>query len=144
MFSKACEYAIRAAIFLSANSGDGVLVGISDISSEIGAPKHFTAKILQVLTRKRLVSSQKGVNGGFYLDAVQKGRPVIDIVIAIDGDNIFKGCGLGLRECSEKEPCPLHHKFLAVRSGLTQLLTESTIGSLAHSLESGSSFLKKS
>lgn len=144
MFSKACEYAIRAAIFLSARSSVGTRVGIAEVSNGIGAPRHFTAKILQILTRKRLVSSQKGVNGGFYLDSLQKNRPVIDIIIAIDGDSLFTGCGLGLRECSEKEPCPLHENFLVVRNGLKKLLTDSTIGSLADRLDSGIGFLKKS
>jgi Rrf2 family iron-sulfur cluster assembly transcriptional regulator len=71
MFSKSCEYAIRAAIYIAAESSEDSKVGIKDICDHIEAPKHFTAKILQVLTKNKIVSSQKGVNGGFYIDKKQ-------------------------------------------------------------------------
>jgi len=142
MFSKACEYAIRSAIYLAAESKIDHKVGIDEICEHIEAPRHFTAKILQTLTKKRLVSSQKGVNGGFYMEKKQVGRKVIDIVDAIDGNILFTGCGLGLKECSEKEPCPLHDKFASIRTNITKMLTDATIESLANKLEKGKGFLR--
>lgn len=59
MFSKTCEYAIRAMIFISQKSDEGVRVGIKEISKGIDSPEHFIAKILQNLSRKGLVSSYK-------------------------------------------------------------------------------------
>jgi DNA-binding IscR family transcriptional regulator len=63
MFSKSSEYAIRAAIYISAESSDDKKVSISEICEHILAPQHFTAKIMQILTRHNIVSSRKGVNG---------------------------------------------------------------------------------
>ena len=68
MFSKACEYAIRAMIFIAKKSGDGLVAGIVEIAKGIDAPRHFMAKILQELRRHGLVQSMKGPNGGFYID----------------------------------------------------------------------------
>lgn len=68
MFSKTCEYAIRAMIFIAQRSKDGQRVGIREIAKGIDSPEHFIAKILQQLARKGVVASVKGPNGGFFLD----------------------------------------------------------------------------
>ena len=143
MFSKSCEYAIRAAIYISAESSMEKMAGIDQICEHIDAPKHFTAKILQILTRNNVVSSKKGVNGGYYLNKTQKDRPLIEIVRATDGDVLFSGCGLGLKECSENEPCPLHDKFKAIRNSMKKMMEESTIESMAVKLKKGGVFLRE-
>ncbi len=142
MFSKSCEYGIRAIIYIAAESNTGKKVSIQEICAAIEAPNHFTAKILQILSRNRLVSSQKGVHGGFYLTNTQRTSKLIDVVTAIDGKTLFTGCGLGLKQCSETEPCPIHNKFKAIRSGLKKMLEETTIEELGKKLEKGVSVLK--
>lgn len=143
MFSKTCEYAIRAMIFIAQKTKHGSRVGIREIAGGIDSPEHFIAKILQELGRKKLVESVKGPNGGFYLDA--KGRKVslADIVKAVDGDNIFSACGLGLKQCSDKYPCPLHHQFVAIRKDISQLLQNNCLGDLQESLDQHLTFLKR-
>jgi Rrf2 family iron-sulfur cluster assembly transcriptional regulator len=143
MFSKSCEYAIRAAIYIAAESSKEKKAGIADICEHIEAPRHFTAKILQILTRNKIVSSQKGVNGGFYLTREQNMRPLSDIVSATDGNILFTGCGLGLKECSEKEPCPLHEKFGVIRGNIRLMMEGSTIESMAKKLKKGNGFLRQ-
>ena len=142
MFSKSCEYAIRATIYISAEGSLENKVGIKEICEHIQAPTHFTAKILQILTRNKIVSSQKGVNGGFYLDKKQNNQSLIDIVNATDGNVLFTGCGLGLAECSETEPCPLHEKFKSIRANIKKMMEESTIESMARKLKKGNGFLR--
>ena len=57
ILSKSCEYAIRAAIYVAYKTVRGEKVGIIEISEVIGSPMHFTGKILQTLTRKKVLSS---------------------------------------------------------------------------------------
>jgi Rrf2 family iron-sulfur cluster assembly transcriptional regulator len=142
MFSKSSEYAIRAAIYIAAEGNKDKKVGISEICEHIVAPQHFTAKILQILTRNRIISSQTGVNGGFFLDEKQPSIQLIEIVKAVEGDHLFSGCGLGLKECSETEPCPLHHQFKTIRSGLVSMMEGSTIEGMARRLKKGNGFLR--
>ncbi len=142
MFSKTCEYAIRAAIYISAESDIDNKVGIAEICSHIEAPGHFTAKILQTLGHHKIVNSQKGVNGGFYMDKMQSSKKIIEIVSAIDGDKLFMGCGLGLSECSEAEPCPIHNQFKSIRNNIKKMLEETSIGELATKLRKGKGFLR--
>lgn|SRR5690606_4248093 len=126
MFSKTCEYGIRALIYISQKSAEGMKVGIKEIAQAIDSPEHFIAKILQDLSRKHLVLSAKGPNGGFYMES---GSPVTlaDIVKAIDGDKLFVNCGLGLGYCSEEHPCPIHHDFKKIRCDITAMLHNSRL-----------------
>jgi Rrf2 family iron-sulfur cluster assembly transcriptional regulator len=143
MFSKACEYGIKASIFIAINSYAGRRVSPKEIAKEINSPQAFTAKILQDLVRHKIINSVKGAYGGFEIDkndiALIK---LTQIVNAIDGDSIYNGCGLGLEKCDENHPCPVHDKFKAVRDELKHMLENTTLDELALNITSGTSFLK--
>lgn len=144
MFSKACEYGIRAAVYIAHQSETGHRVGLKDIASAIDSPEAFTAKILQQLVKSDLVCSTKGPAGGFemtahHLDTVM----VSDIVKTIDSDLVYTGCGLGLSVCSEESPCPLHHEFMDIREQLRTMLETTSIYHLAQSLATGNTILKR-
>ncbi len=143
MFSKSCEYAIKATIFIANNSLLEKKVGFVDIAKEIDSPEAFTAKILQKLTKNAIIQSVRGVNGGFYIpkDLIAKVK-LAQIVYAIDGDVVFKGCGLGMEKCNAKHPCPLHDKFMSIRNDLRQMLETTNLEELALDLKSGETFLK--
>lgn len=143
MFSKTCEYAIRATIFIAQKSIDKERVGIKEIAKGIGAPEHFIAKILQNLSRKKLVRSAKGPNGGFYHDHISIQSSLADVVKAIDGDKLFNGCGLGLKQCSASHPCPIHYKFMKVRAGTKRMLERACVGKLSQQLKNQLTFLKR-
>lgn len=143
MFSKACEYAIRAMIYILTETSDGSKVGIRDIAKNIDAPEPFVAKVLQVLSRRRIVASVKGPNGGFFAEPANKKTPLIEIVRAIDGDHLFISCGLGIKNCSEKKPCPIHYEYKDVRDRIIRMLKQNTIEDLATGLVEGESFLIK-
>ena len=120
VFSKTCEYAIRAVFFIDHKTVSGGRVGIKEVAAGIDSPEPFLAKILQDLSRKGIIQSAKGPKGGFYLDAEALKRPLTDIVEAVDGNALFTGCALGLKQCSEVNPCPLHGQFKAIRTEIHQ------------------------
>ena len=144
MFSKTCEYAIRAVIFIAQKSKDGDKVGIKEIAAGIDSPEHFIAKILQDLGKQGLVQSTKGPNGGFYLDKTNLKHSLADVVKAIDGDKLFSGCGLGLKICSETKPCPIHHEFKKIRQDISNMLELAKLGEFNEALEQKLTFLKRS
>ena len=143
MFSNACEYAIRAVLYISIRSVKGSRLGIPQIAKEIDAPLAFTAKILQTLSRKGVVSSIKGPHGGFFIDPKSKPVSLASIVKAIDGnDDVLHTCTLGLKECSDKFPCPIHHEIKPYKEHLRNVIKETTIQSLSGDLLKGKTFLK--
>lgn len=142
MFSKSCEYAIRAMVYIVTKTGEGLKAGIKEIARNIGAPEPFVGKILQTLSRSGMVSSIKGPNGGFFIDD-KKDLPLISIVRAIDGDDLLTSCGLGIETCSAKHPCPIHHEYEAIRNKVAAMLRSNTIQDLASGIVSGHTFLIK-
>jgi Rrf2 family protein len=143
MFSKACQYAIRASISIATKSLDGDRSSLKEIAKEIDSPEAFTAKILQLLVRNNILESIKGPNGGFFID---KDRLELiklrDIVFAIDGERVYSDCGLGMKACSEKHPCPVHNQFKIVRNGLCAMLESTDLRQLCFGLKNGITFLK--
>lgn len=143
IFSKTCEYGIRAVFFIAHKTANGNRIGIKEIANGISSPEPFLAKILQDLSRKGIIQSFKGPHGGFYLDESSLSRPLSDIVEAVDGDSLFKDCGLGLKACSEINPCPLHNQFKEIRNNIYKILNSTTIGAFNNELLTGIFSLKK-
>lgn len=141
MFSQAAKYAIKSVIFIWTKSLEDKKVGAKEIASEIDAPEAFTAKILQTLVKAKIIGSQKGPNGGFYTDGSYIKITLKDVVRAIDGDQLFTGCSLGLPRCSEKTPCPLHSEVVGVRKRIDHMLTSKSIKLLAIEVIKGASNL---
>ena len=142
MFSKACTYAIKTMIYLaSRRDQDAGMVGLQEIAEAIGSPKAFTAKILQQLTRAKLLDSMRGRSGGFELPA-GKIISLAEIVRAIDGDALLTGCVLGFEECSMEHPCPMHHKFIGIRDYLSGTLNTTTLAELQQLVAEDRAFLK--
>ncbi len=144
MFSKACEYGIKSAIFIAVKSQQSKRVGLNEISEGIDSPVAFTAKILQKLTKHKIIDSLKGPAGGFEIktENIEKIK-LSQIVTALEGDSVYTGCGLGLRNCNDKKPCPVHHKFRMIRDELKQMLESTSLLDLSKDINNGNTFLKR-
>ena len=124
MLSLSCKAAIKAVIFLGLKFETGERFSIKDVASHINENEHTIGKILQKLVKQHIIYSVKGPNGGFYISQKQIQQPIINIVEAIDGREIFKQCGLGLAKCSESHPCPFHNDFKPVRELFKKMCEE--------------------
>lgn len=144
MFSKACEYAIRATLLLARYSLNGQRASVKDIAEATGSPLAFTAKVLQQLNRAGIVQSVQGKQGGFEISEEQmKNTRLSQIVALMDGDQVFTGCGLGLPSCNALKPCPMHDRFASVRNELRNMLEGTTVLNLAMDMNNGLTYLKR-
>ena len=121
MLSKTCEYALRAMIYIAQQSKDDNMINIKLIAENINSPQLFVAKILQNLSKRGFLQSSKGRYGGFYISDKEAEHSLADIVMEIDGDKMFNGCGLGLASCSEQNPCPIHNEYKIAREKFYQI-----------------------
>ena len=141
ILSKSCEYAIRAAVYVAYKSNNGEKAGIVEVAEAIGSPMHFTGKILQTLVRKKILSSAKGPNGGFYIGQ-SEGLFLIDIIRAIDGNGLFVSCVLGLEKCSGTQPCPMHEQVKPIRDQLLAEFSKQPVNKLVADFETHRYFLR--
>ncbi len=127
MLTNACQYAIRAVLYLAMYSNETKKIGLTKIAKEEGIPQPFLAKLLQELIKNKLVSSIKGPNGGFFLNKRQKQNSVWDIITCIDGTKRFDQCFLGLSKCSDDNPCPVHFMVSPFKEKVLESFREKTI-----------------
>jgi Rrf2 family iron-sulfur cluster assembly transcriptional regulator len=85
IYSRSAEYAIRSCVFL-ARVPDGKFAMARQIAEKEKIPAHFLAKILQELTRKGLLRSNKGPSGGFALRTPASQIRLLDLIEALDGN----------------------------------------------------------
>jgi Rrf2 family protein len=143
MLSKTCEYAVRATLVIAAETEQGNRISLREIARKIDSPESFTAKILQKLARNNIVDSLKGNGGGFYVSKEKLIQVTLsDIILAIDGEALFKRCSLGLNDCSEIKPCPFHNQYKPIREQLKLALDSTSLADLVSGLVSHSTFLK--
>src|SRR5215813_7686835 len=142
MFSKASEIALRAVIYIAQKSTEEKKLGLDEIARGIGSPRSFTAKILQKMTADNaLVSSMRGPNGGFYISEKNRKKPVRTIIRIMEEDEVIDKCVLGLTQCSESRPCPMHAEYKHIKKQLLNLFETKTIQSLADEMKNGEAFV---
>lgn len=141
MLSLTCKTAIKAVIYLASKFESCEKAGIKEIAEFIDASEHTVGKMLQTLVKAKVINSSKGPSGGFYINAKQKNQSIIHIVYAIDGNNVFNQCGLGLSKCSATHPCPIHNEYKAVRDLFEGMCTRKKINDLCKPVTSGLAYL---
>jgi Rrf2 family transcriptional regulator, iron-sulfur cluster assembly transcription factor len=129
MFSNSTKYAIRAIVYMI-NDKDHRKNTVVDMASELSVPQPYLSKVLQQLSKSGIISSTKGRGGGFYLSKENLVRPLVDVVICIEGYNVFNKCILGLQECSDKDPCILHHHFKSFKISIEKSICQQSVEDL--------------
>jgi Rrf2 family protein len=127
MLSKASKYAITAVLYLTNSASKQNKIGAKQIAHILDIPAPFLAKTMQELTKKDIISSVKGPNGGFYLSENNKKKTFFDIIDSIDNVAKFDRCYLGQFECNEENPCVVHHLYAPFKEKLIKKLKTKTI-----------------
>lgn len=136
LLSKSCVYGLRASLLL-ASSQNEEYISIRELSEKLDISFHFLTKILQQLTAVGILESLKGPNGGVRLSKPGRRIALIDIVIAIDGDDLFQECVLGLSGCGTEKPCPLHKIWATTRDDIREMLEMNNLIDMAEKGKEG-------
>jgi Rrf2 family protein len=109
----------------------GESAGASRIAEVVEVPPSYLSKLLQNLVHDGLVSSQRGVGGGFQLARDANNISLFDIVASLERIERWNGCFLGNAVCSDQEPCSLHFRWKAVQQQYLKMLRETSLADLA-------------
>jgi Rrf2 family iron-sulfur cluster assembly transcriptional regulator len=127
---KDSRYAIEGLVVL-AKSPFGTKMQLRDIADAAGVPPNFLAKIFQKLNRANIVASSRGVVRGYALARRSKAVNVKDILLAVEGSDIFDRCVFWSDRCAEATPCPMHIHWKRVRQSIAALMKRTTVADLA-------------
>lgn len=130
VFSKSFGYALRGILYVAATCSPDKKVHLNHIANDLAVPKHFLGKVMRNMAKHGVLSSEKGTNGGFYINDSTL-QTSLKKLVEITGERDEPGtCVLRLRKCSGADPCPLHKDIELLRNDWQALLTKTTLQDL--------------
>lgn len=128
IYSKTCQYAIRALNYL-ASLEDKRPATIMEVNAETGVPQAYVAKIFQCLSRSKIVGSKSGPSGGYFLKVDPNKLMLLQVIDALDdiSESPLSNCVMGQAECNDKNPCCLHTIWAKARNRMKKRLAKETI-----------------
>ncbi len=130
MFSKKVAYAIRCLVYL-AEKGEPVL--IRQISEAADVPYPFLAKIVNIMTRKGYLKSQRGIGGGITLARKPDSISLYDISLIFDDPILDSQCVIGMPVCSDETACPIHTFWSKQNERMEKYLLNTSVASIVFS-----------
>jgi Rrf2 family protein len=81
---------------------------IRDVAECSEVPQAYLAKIVKKLNDAGIIESKRGKTGGIWLARPAKLISLLDISVALDGEDFLGPCLLGQEYCSDGRACPTH------------------------------------
>jgi Rrf2 family protein len=115
-------------MFICSKSKDNHRVRLQEVAYALDSPPAFTSKILQQLVSAGFIQSRKGANGGFEIinNACEK-VTIGQVIEMVEGRSLTANCFLGLSQCGDENPCPVHHLYYPIKTNLNLKLMNITI-----------------
>ena len=137
IISLTAEYALRAMLHLSALSADNASQTVGQIATGTRVPAGYLSKVLQSLTRAGLITSQRGLGGGFRLVKGPRATSLLEVIQAVDPIERIHTCPLGLA-AHGTNLCPLHRRLDDAMALIEEQFGATTLAELLEVPKAGS------
>ena len=127
--TRKADYAIRCVLHLSREPE--TVTSVEEISRAMFVPKTFLAKILQSLMKAGIVSSTRGVKGGFRLAKRPKDINLLDVIEAIQGPSAPNLCAIDKKICQLSGICTVHPVWMEIREMVEKELRKKNFAELS-------------
>ncbi|MCW5755559.1 MAG: Rrf2 family transcriptional regulator [Phycisphaeraceae bacterium] len=127
LLSEACEYGLRAVVWMAQRPGD--VHKVREIAAGTRAAPGYLVKVLQSLSRAGIVSGQRGSSGGFTLKRDPAGITALEVINAVDPIERIRTCPLGIAEHGS-HLCPMHRRIDEACAQIEQGFAATTIREL--------------
>jgi Rrf2 family transcriptional regulator, cysteine metabolism repressor len=142
--SKKSEYGLRALLELTAAHDKTTTLQRQDIAARQHIPIEFLEQILLALKRAGLLSSRRGMKGGYTLIKHPEDITLGQVIRILDGPLAPIGCvsKTAYRKCAEcpyanKAQCPVQRVMGTVRDAIAGILDHYTLADFASSQSQG-------
>jgi FeS assembly SUF system regulator len=124
--SNLADYGVVVMTAAARAAQEARLMSTAQVAQQTGIPAPTVAKLMGQLGRAGLLTSQRGVAGGFALSRAAATISLADIVEAIDGPIALTHCGQEGAECELSHSCvvkphwsPVNRAVKAALSGVS-------------------------
>lgn len=129
IYSKGCEYALRILAQIPRDDFNQKFLAV-DLCRKANVPISSARKILQLLVEHEYLDAVPGPRGGYKLRKDPSAVSLLDVIRTIDGRNTFERCVMGLSQCDEKNPCPLHTLWKKIKVEMKKEMSRKTLAQL--------------
>lgn len=127
--TRKADYAIRCVLYLTRNKER--VASVDEISGAMFVPKTFLSKILQRLMKAGIVSSTRGIKGGFQLAKKPKDINLLEVIEAIQGVSAANICAVDKSLCRLSSTCVVHPVWVKIRKKVEKELKKENFAKLA-------------
>lgn len=114
-----------------ANQVNETSVTAKDLSGDSGLPLPMVSKVLKLLAKEGLLTSQRGAKGGYSLARDAKKITVADIVTILDGPIVMADClNDSTNRCSIKSNCTIKNYWKLVNDKIINSLQTISLADL--------------
>ncbi len=132
MITTTGEYALRAAVFLAQHADKPQTS--AEIARGTRVPQSYLSKILQLMVRGLVISSQRGLHGGFVLARPAAEVSVLEVLRAVDSAPVrINQCPLGL--AGHTCLCPLHRLLDEAMAAAEEAFAGANLEALSRSVD---------
>lgn len=124
MISQTVEYALRAVVTIAKH--EGVPCTAQQISQITQVPGPYLSKLMQGLVREGIVSSQRGLHGGFVLAKEPSKLTIWEVADAVEPFQRILECPLGIKS-HRGVLCSLHKRLDAAMATVEEQFRSTTI-----------------
>ena len=103
--TKAADYGI-VLLAVMAEHEPGQIHTAREVAERSGLPLPMVSKIMRSLARGAVLTSHRGVTGGYSLDRSANDMTVAEVIRAIDGPISMVQCGVEPGACEQEPVCP--------------------------------------
>lgn len=128
LITRDTDYALRAVCFIAKRHPQ--LVAASELVERLLIPRPFLRKLLQVLSREKVLRSYKGAGGGFQLGRKPENIFLVDLVRIFQGRLKLNECFFKKLSCPNKKNCALRKKIQSIENYVVKELNSITVASL--------------
>jgi Rrf2 family protein len=132
-FSTSNEYAVHALLYVARAQAGGP-VQLAEVARVIKVPESYLRKVFQLLAKRGIVTTQRGVKGGVSLSREAAKVTLRDVVEAVDGSLPFWSCLKVQRGCAVTAVCPVKSVFDEAGRKMAEVLEATSLADLARSL----------
>jgi len=132
LVTKNIHYAIKSLLYFAKDNAR--VISVNELVKKLNMRRAFLRRILQVLSRHKILKSLKGKNGGFILNVNTGKLRIIDIVNIFRKETDIIDCLLDKDICLYPERCLLMREIKRIERQLNDKLRQLTIDKLLESI----------
>ncbi|MFO0972108.1 MAG: Rrf2 family transcriptional regulator [Phycisphaerae bacterium] len=126
MLSKTAQYALRAIVYV-ATQGRNRPVLAKEIASQTGIPSSYLSRILRDAARAGLLTSARGIGGGFRLARPAERIRLLEVLEPFDDVINRSRCPFGQPRCNDDHPCGFHNYWKPISRAYHAMLEQTTL-----------------